>query len=57
MNALSIATFDGAAQDAIDIAKFIGGLIKGVAIEASLGDITTCIKDAGEGMDDLKRAY
>ena len=56
MNALSIATFNGKAQDAIDVVEFIEGFVKGVAIAESLGDITTCIKDAETGMGDLKRA-
>ena len=56
MNKQSIARFDGAASDAIDIGEFIFGLIKGAAIEASLGDITTCIQDATTGMNELKEA-
>lgn len=56
MNHQSSQTFDSVVDDVIAFAKFTEGLVEGVAIEASLGDITGCITDAETAVGDIERA-
>lgn len=56
MNHQSFQTFDSVVDDVIAFAKFTEGLVEGVAIEASLGDITGCITDAETAVGDIERA-